>query len=219
MKEGTDHYKKQRRKHAISLSSFADAKKSTYDKSAKIAKQFNLNAKKVNKYRKWKQREIGDATPSFTSLNVHPHDLESDQQREQQQRGQEEIEPDTQDSDGAVEEQEPAEDRHAAKNAKIRHAGQRGTGDETHSNTKPAKKQKPRSVIERLAQKNADRESERQKERERIQAEREERERGIQAAKKKRLQYTKSIKKKTNKGQPLMRDRIEQLLGKIQAQR
>ena len=40
----------------LSLERFAGAKQSSYDKKAKKAKELALNAKKVNKYRKLKQR-------------------------------------------------------------------------------------------------------------------------------------------------------------------
>ena len=40
----------------LSLEKFATAKQSGYDKKAKKAKELALNAKKVNKYRKLKQR-------------------------------------------------------------------------------------------------------------------------------------------------------------------
>lgn len=40
----------------LSLERFAKAKQSSYDKKAKKAKELALNAKKVNKYRKLKQK-------------------------------------------------------------------------------------------------------------------------------------------------------------------
>ena len=40
----------------LSLERFAGAKQSSYDKKAKQAKEMALNAKKINKYRKLKQR-------------------------------------------------------------------------------------------------------------------------------------------------------------------
>ncbi len=40
----------------LSLERFAGAKQSSYDKKAKKAKELALNAKKINKYRKLKQR-------------------------------------------------------------------------------------------------------------------------------------------------------------------
>ena len=52
----------------LSLERFAKAKQSGYDKKAKKAKEQALNAKKVNKYRKLKQRlgMKGLLTPAFT---------------------------------------------------------------------------------------------------------------------------------------------------------
>ena len=51
----------------LSLERFAGAKQSSYDKKAKKAKELALNAKKINKYRKLKQRlsNKGLLGPSF----------------------------------------------------------------------------------------------------------------------------------------------------------
>lgn len=52
----------------LSLERFAKAKQSGYDKKAKKAKELALNAKKINKYRKLKQKlaATGLLTPRFT---------------------------------------------------------------------------------------------------------------------------------------------------------
>ena len=52
----------------LSLERFAKAKQSGYDKKAKKAKELALNAKKVNKYRKLKQKLAakGMLSPRYT---------------------------------------------------------------------------------------------------------------------------------------------------------
>ena len=52
----------------LSLERFAKAKQSGYDKKAKKAKELALNAKKINKYRKLKQKlaATGLLAPRFT---------------------------------------------------------------------------------------------------------------------------------------------------------
>ena len=55
----------------LSLERFAHAKTSTYDKKHRKEKEFALNAKKVNKYRKLKQRlaQSGRLQPNLPSLD------------------------------------------------------------------------------------------------------------------------------------------------------
>lgn len=48
----------QRRRAGVSLQKFAAAKKSRFDKKAKAEKRAALNAKRVNKYRKLKDRVL-----------------------------------------------------------------------------------------------------------------------------------------------------------------
>ena len=48
--------KRKRVNQALSLERFASAKRSGYDKQRRVQREFALNAKKVNKYRKLKKR-------------------------------------------------------------------------------------------------------------------------------------------------------------------
>ncbi len=47
--------KRKRVNQALSLERFASAKRSGYDKQRRVQREFALNAKKVNKYRKLKK--------------------------------------------------------------------------------------------------------------------------------------------------------------------
>mmetsp|Transcript_14464 Transcript_14464/g.27797 ORF Transcript_14464/g.27797 Transcript_14464/m.27797 type:complete len:177 (+) Transcript_14464:209-739(+) len=60
---------------ALSLTAFAGAKKSTYDKAAERLKITNLNAKKVNAYRKWLAKE-GIQTPKAGPRGAHTEEPE-----------------------------------------------------------------------------------------------------------------------------------------------
>ncbi|KAK3284583.1 hypothetical protein CYMTET_7777 [Cymbomonas tetramitiformis] len=171
--------KKARKQGAISLNAFAGGRKSTYDKRIKIQRDQNLNARKVNEFRKFKQRDAASTTEQavqkYDGKVLQDATARGDNEEDKRRR-----------KDGAIE-------------------------------YKKAKKQKKATRLERIHQQNELERQAAQEEKTQAKLQAAEAARSRQAAQKSRKDKTSFLKRKTHKGQPLMKNQIDNLLSKIQS--
>eukprot|EP00242_Pyramimonas_sp_CCMP2087_P003659 CAMPEP_0198209118 /NCGR_PEP_ID=MMETSP1445-20131203/12424_1 /TAXON_ID=36898 /ORGANISM="Pyramimonas sp., Strain CCMP2087" /LENGTH=196 /DNA_ID=CAMNT_0043882759 /DNA_START=135 /DNA_END=725 /DNA_ORIENTATION=+ len=183
---------KERRQKGLSLEAFAGAKKSTYDKIAKDNKAFNLNAKKVNTYRKWLAKE-----GSASAKGGIPTDTFFDTPRSND------------DHEGRASEATAPNER----GQRDKKGQDKGKGRERYKEVPKKYKTSLQRLQEKVAAEKLVEEEEKDKER----LEAEERGRQKEAAQAARKKKTELMRKKTRKGQPVMKNRIEDLLSKIEA--
>lgn len=222
-----------RHPRGLTLERFAAAKSSGYNKRDKEEKQFALDAKKVNKYRKLKSK--------LQQKGMLPSVSQEDQQETARlKRIQDRAGPslsDTTDEDSEAD--DVLEQQHQLPHASRKPARQHQTikatqGAQAASESFPHsdhstpvlqshsgkanghKRQKPESHLQKLAQQvQADKEAVLQ-EQQAAQKQAAERKDRVAKVEKQRKQQTALLRKKTRTGQPIMKHRIDKLLDALQ---
>ncbi|CAG9464280.1 unnamed protein product [Pedinophyceae sp. YPF-701] len=190
---------KQRRVgEALSLEQFAAARKSGYDKRHEIQKKKNLSAKRVNKLRKLMRQmaEKGELAPVLPGAPADEEATEGGggpgREAEEQQRRATPREK----RRGPQEEDEPV----APEGGKERRAGKKRRHFDTlkkysgQQRTKRAEAEAARAEAHRAA---------------------EERQRKAEETQKRRKEKTAVLRKRTRRGQPVMKHRLDDILGKL----
>eukprot|EP00891_Asterochloris_glomerata_P005934 jgi/Astpho2/5934/Aster-02422 len=227
--------KKRKLQGGLSLEQFASAKASGFDKKHERDKQKALNAKQVNKYRKLRQKlqQTGRLNPkvpverldNLDSIGGAAElDVESREDRALARAG---PAPDTDSEDkfGDADEQaavpqapqsrRPQSSQATAWRQQQRKASGKKKGRRDNS-THQFQQQKPKPQLQRLAEEvQAKKDAqEQQQQAERMAAE--ERKARLAVATKARKQQTAQMRKKTKRGQPIMKHRIINMLSALQ---
>ncbi|KAL3136954.1 hypothetical protein ABBQ32_006558 [Trebouxia sp. C0010 RCD-2024] len=225
----------------LTLERFAAAKSSGYNKREKKEKQFALDAKKVNKYRKLKQKlQQQGMLPGVSQAEQQ----ETIQQRRLLERAGSPAADGSDDDADADQSAQPRHDDNAASQqnqmfkkqsdcivdgviaARQNHADVHASVDrsqgpvqqshDANQSHKQHRRQKPESHLQKLAKQiQADKDAAMQNQQ---QAQREAAERRARVAEveKQRKRQTSLLRKKTRSGQPIMKHRIDKLLDALQ---
>ncbi|GAB4822522.1 hypothetical protein N2152v2_009568 [Parachlorella kessleri] len=234
---GRPQHKPRKLGAGISIEKFAKAKSSGYDKRAIQEKERALNAKKVNKYKKLKQRLQDKLQPPPRLAAVLRGGEGEESELEEQQKlshppkiprdaapavSPAAAEPATA---GAVPGSPPAAGTAAAHRREPDGGIQPALQDDRlaerqhkqRQQGKGAQRQKPTSQLQRLAADVQVKKEAEQREREERDRQAAERRAKLEEDRKRRATQNKMFRKKTHSGQPLMKYRLEKVLGKLGA--
>lgn len=227
----------------LTLERFAAAKSSGYNKRERIDKQFALDAKKVNKYRKLKSklqqkgvlsgasqadqqeavrlRKIQERAGSPLADDMDEESELNDIIQQQHQLPHAKERAELEDGFATASQHQPSASRHDAAQAPSLPLTHTHSAQQTASQLKPGKanrhkRQKPESHLQKLAnQVQADKEAALQ-EQQMAQRAAAERRAKVADVEKQRKKQTTLLRKKTRSGQPVMKHRIDKILDALQ---